>query len=137
MPDSFRHISTVTEPSSAPVATTCPVCGSAEPLRVTRNSTGRTFRCRSAERGECAWPGLERPFRRAPVQHRSPAFSERLVRIAVRLVTDCSTNGDTVARIDPILADDLRAAVRQVARDRGIRVRTSHDGHGRVEVRTA
>jgi hypothetical protein len=120
---------------SLPPGTTCPACQRPEALRVTRTETGRLYRCRFAERGECSFGGFERPFRRAPVERTTAAFAERLGRIAERVVDDCETSGEAVARVDPAMVTALRAAVRRSARERGIQVRTAHVGDGRVEIR--
>lgn len=121
----------------APVGSTCPVCERPESLRVTRTDNGRLYRCRYALDGECTFEGIERPFRRATVEHMSAAFAERLARIAERVVDDCARTGEATARVDPTMVTPLRSAVRRVARDRGMQVRTAHVGDGRVEIRTA
>lgn len=113
------------------------MCQRPESLKVTRTESGRTYRCRFALKGECTFEGIERPFRRAPVERMSAAFAERLARIADRVVEDCQTSGEAVARVDPGLVTPLRSAVRRAARDRGMQVRTAHVGDGRVEIRTA
>lgn len=120
-----------------PAGSTCPECRRPDALRVTRTSTGRVYRCRFAGAGSCGFEGVERPFSRAPVERMSAAFAERLVRIAERVVDDCETEGEALARVDPTMVGALRAAVRRVARDRGLQVRTTHLGDGRVEIRTA
>jgi hypothetical protein len=102
---------------------------------VNRTSTGRFYRCRFAEIGECTFAGYERPFRRAPVERMTAAFAERLARIAQRVVDDCERSGEAVARVDPTLVTALRSAVRRSARERGMQVRTAHLGDGRVEIR--
>lgn len=123
--------------SPTPVGSTCPVCERPESLRVTRTDTGRVYRCRFASEGECTFEGIERPFRRAAVEHMSAAFAERLARIAERVVEDCAKSGEATARVDTTMVTPLRAAVRRAARDRGMQVRTVHVGDGRVEIRTA
>jgi len=63
-------------------------------------------------------------------------FVERLARIAERVVEECVERGAATARIDPQYAESMRAAIRRVARDRDLQVRTNHVGDGRIEVRT-
>ena len=100
-----------------------------------RTETGRVYRCRFADIGECSFAGFERPFRRAPVERTSAAFAERLARIASRVVDDCERAGEAVARVDQTMVTALRSAVRRSARERGMQVRTAHLGDGRVEIR--
>jgi hypothetical protein len=119
------------------VGSTCPDCHRPDALRVSRTATGRAYRCRFAEAGDCGFEGFERPFRRGPVERMSAAFTERLARIAERVVDDCQAHGHATARVDPAMAPALRSAVRRVARDRGMQVRTSHEGDGRIEIRVA
>ncbi len=121
----------------APVGSTCPVCERPESLRVTRTDTGRTYRCRFALDGDCSFQGIERPFRRATVEHMSAAFAERLARIAERVVDDCQNEGEATARVDTTMVTPLRSAIRRAARERGMAVRTVHVGDGRIEIRTA
>lgn len=135
MNDVQRFTPPIIEPTLSPIGNTCPVCRRPEALRTTRTATGRTYRCRFTESGECSWEGAERPFRRAPVERMSAAFAERLAKIADRVVTDCEGTGEAIARVDPTLVTALRAAVRRAARDRGLQVRTAHLGDGRIEVR--
>lgn len=123
--------------SPSPLGSNCPVCERPESLRVTRTDTGRTYRCRYAIEGDCTFEGIERPFRRAAVEHMSAAFAERLARIAERVVADCATTGEATARVDPTMVTPLRSAVRRAARERGMQVRTVHVGEGRIEIRTA
>lgn len=121
-------------PTSGP----CPACGRPDALHTTRVESGRRVSCRHAERGDgsCSWPGVERPFRR-PTSDAMPApFVERLARIAERVVEECVERGAATARIDPQYAESMRAAIRRVARDRDLQVRTNHVGDGRIEVRT-
>jgi hypothetical protein len=120
-----------------PVGSTCPVCHRPDSLRATRTQGGRWYRCRFAEVGECSFEGVERLFRRAPVERMTAAFAERLARIAERVVDDCEITGEATARVDPGLVTALRSAVRRAARDRGLQVRTTHVGDGRVEVRVS
>lgn len=113
------------------------MCDRPESLRVTRTENGRLYRCRHALEGDCTFEGIERPFRRAAVEHMSAAFAERLARIAERVVDDCAQSGEATARVDPTMVTPLRSAVRRAARERGMQVRTAHVGDGRIEIRTA
>lgn len=131
------HIPSPPAPGPTPVGSTCPVCQRPEALRVTRTDTGRTYRCRYATEGDCTFEGIERPFRRATVEHMSAAFAERLARIAVRVVDDCERSGEAVARVDPTMVTPLRSAIRRAAREREMQVRTAHVGDGRIEIRIA
>ncbi|MGY6500280.1 MAG: hypothetical protein ACXIVQ_05195 [Acidimicrobiales bacterium] len=136
MNDVQRFTPPIIEPTLSPVGSTCPVCRRPEALRTTRTASGRQYRCRFAETGDCSWEGAERPFRRAPVERMSAAFAERLAKIAERVVDECHEAGDAVARVDPTLVTALRAAIRRAARARGMQVRTAHLGDGRIEIRS-
>lgn len=127
------------EPAPVSVAGPCPGCGRPDALRTARTDSGRQIRCRFTFDGLCEWPGVDRPFRRPAGDSMPSPFVERLARIAGRVVDECLADPDGVAaaRIDPQYVTALRSAVRRVARDRDLQVRTTHAGDGRVEVRLA
>lgn len=78
---------------------------------------------------------MDRPFRRPVADSMPSPFTERLGRIAERVVDECAESGSATARIDIQYVTALRSAVRRVARDRDLQVRTVHVGDGRVQVR--
>ena len=132
-----RLVPQAPEPAPVPVTGPCPSCGRPDALRTTRTETGRWVSCRFVPEGTCGWEGAERPFRRPSGDSMPGPFVERLARIADRVVDECLEDGSATARIDPQYVTALRSAIRRIARDRDVQVRTAHVGDGRIEVRTA
>lgn len=134
-----RLVPASNDPAPISLAGPCPGCGRSDALRTARTETGRHVRCRFAFDGLCDWEGVDRPFRRPAGSSMPSPFVERLGRIAERVVDEAiaDPDGRSIGRIDVQYVPALRSAVRRVARDRDLQVRTTHVGEGRIEVRLA